>query len=327
MVTLMKRSKKTAKTLAIVGNGFDMAHGYKTDYKTFAEKTKSPYLDKFKEYCESEKIETWYLFEENIQKITYNLFLKSMSEKCDYDENRKEAENLTEVFRQISILLADYLNKETQNKPLIKNTNISNELTDDSIAINFNYTATAEIYTKDVIYVHGSLKENDILLGYDYRDEPCLAGFEDMRWSKNILRESLAFRRYYLGERRYKLTGKSYKKLYNGLESYLHWENTGRGLDDEVQKFIPKYKKINKFLKNYRNKSPLPELDYSIIETIVVLGHGIEADKKYLESLLNKCCNLNKVVIFRYSGETDESYKNKSKFFEPYCENIIQKEY
>ena len=36
-------------TLAIIGNGFDIAHGYKTDYRSFVDNTKDEALDTFKE--------------------------------------------------------------------------------------------------------------------------------------------------------------------------------------------------------------------------------------------------------------------------------------
>ena len=54
-------SKKNYKTLAIIGNGFDIAHGYKTDYRSFVEKTSNQSLDAFRSYCEDEdSITTWY---------------------------------------------------------------------------------------------------------------------------------------------------------------------------------------------------------------------------------------------------------------------------
>lgn len=323
----MNPFKRTPQTLAIVGNGFDLNHGYKTDFKSFAENTKSLFLDEFREYCQSENITSWYLFEENMRILSERVFLKSMSENCNFDNNRQEVAKLTDIFKGIHVLLKYYLIRETFDKPILKNPHIAKYLNADAVAINFNYTKTVETYTKNVIYVHGSLEEDYILLGYDYRDEPCLAQFEDMRWSKRICRESLAFRRYFLGKKKYDPQGRKYKALLSGLEGYQQWENTGRGLDEEAESFIPEYRTVNKFLKKYRSNSELPKLQYQKIRTIAVLGHGIEADKVYLNDILKKCKNLHTVVIYRFAGESDESYFSKTAFFRPHCKEVEQINY
>lgn len=316
---------KRYKRLAIIGNGFDLNHGYKTDYKTFAANTQHPSLTRFKEYCDTEKIETWYSFEENIRLLSERCFLKSMSEYCDFDDNRKEVRELTEVFRDIHTLLSEYLASEIATNPLKKKPCIEKHLDKNTVAINFNYTNTAEIYTPHVCYVHGSLTENDILLGYDFREEPCLAQYEDMCWSKILCRESLAFRRHILKWLRPER--KLYKKLLSGLNAYHHWENTGRGLDEEVRRTIPYCNIIERFLKKYRNRFEISGVRFSDIETLVVLGHGIEADKVFLKSILEKCGDLKEVVLYRYNGESDESILAKTDFFRPHCETIELVEY
>ena len=318
---------KKPQTLAIIGNGFDMNHGYNTDYKSFVSKTKDPSLEKFQEYCEIEDISTWYLFEENIRILSEKLFFKSVSENCDFDDNRKEVRELTDIFKKIHVLLKNYLEHETSLAPIKKKPCIEKYLNKNTVAINFNYTETAEAYTNNIIYVHGSLKEDDILLGYDYRDEPCLAQYEDMQWAKSICRESLAFRRYFIGKKKYDPTGKKYQALREGLENYHHWENTGRGIDDEVKEFIPHYSTIDKFLKKHRSHFLTPDLKYKNIKKLVILGHGIEADRKFLEEILKRCINLEKVVIYRYSGEDESVYNYKVSFFTEYCKNIEQIKY
>lgn len=317
--------RKRYKTLAIIGNGFDLNHGYRTDYKTFAANTQHPSLTRFKDYCDTERIETWYSFEENIRILSERFFLRSMSEYCDFDDNRQEVRELTEVFRDIHDLLSRYLASEIATKPLEKKPCIEKYLDENTVAINFNYTDTAEVYTPHVWYVHGSLKENDILLGYDFREEPCLAQYEDMCWSKALCRESLAFRRHAL--KWLKPESKRYQKLLSGLNDYHHWENTGRGLDEEVRRVIPYCNIIERFLKKYRKRLELPNVRFSEIETLVVLGHGIEADKVFLKSLVEKCNNLKKVILYRYNGESDDSIYTKTEFFRPHCEDIEQIDY
>lgn len=169
------------------------------------------------------------------------------------------------------------------------------------------------------------MDENDILLGYDFREEPCLAQYEDMCWSKIICRESLAFRRHML--RWLRPENKMYKKLISGLNTYHHWENTGRGLDVEIKRIIPYYWIIERFLKRYRKNFEISGIRFFDVETLIVLGHGIEADRVFLKSIVEKCVNLKKVVIYRYHGESEESFSAKVAFFSPHCEDVEQVDY
>ena len=82
----------------IIGNGFDMAHGYNTTYESFFKKTSDNNLDIFKSYCENHEIKTWYSFEENIQVITNNLGIKAYSDGHNCDDNRKEITRLKKRF-------------------------------------------------------------------------------------------------------------------------------------------------------------------------------------------------------------------------------------
>lgn len=317
------KRKKAFKTLAIIGNGFDMAHGYATDYRTFAESTSSPYLEQFKAYCDKEdSITTWYWFEDNIRVLTEKLLMQSFTEDCDFDVNRKEVNNVRSIFRGIHDLLIKYLQDETAKHPLEKKASINDYLTSKGAAINFNYTNTVEPYTKNIFYVHGSLAENDILLGYDYRDEPCLAQYEDMCWSKTLCREALSFRRCLQKKHHLRCSSERYNKILSGLESYQHWENTGRGIDEEVETFIPEYQYIHKLMKKIRSASDIPDLNYAKVDTLLIIGHGIEADRVYLDKILSQCSNVSKVILYRFEGESEESIEKKQSFLSAYFNNI-----
>lgn len=105
----MSLFKKVPHTLAIVGNGFDMNHGYKTDYKSFVQRSNDSCLQTFKKYCETVDINTWFSFEESICVLSEKLFQKSIAECCDFDDNRKEVQELTETFIEIHKALKNYL--------------------------------------------------------------------------------------------------------------------------------------------------------------------------------------------------------------------------
>ncbi len=287
----------------------------------------SPILDRFKKYCDDEhSISTWYDFENNISILTQKLFLQSYAEDQNYDESRNKVKELSDLFSGISNLLITYLKNEISSKPFEQKDSIKKNLDSETIAINFNYTDTANKYIKHVINIHGSLEENDIILGYDYRDEPCLAQYEDMCWSKTFCREDLALRRFLRKRNRF-ISSRKQKALITSLESYHHWENTGRGIDDEIQKCIPSYHFINRFISKQRRKSQIDKINYSKIDTIIILGHGIEADRVLIDNILSKCSALNEVLIYRYEGESDEEFARKKDFFKPHCENITEEYY
>ena len=310
------------KTLAIIGNGFDLAHGYRTRYESFSESVDDAALAEFKEYCGEASIETWHEFENNINILTKRFFMKSYQEDDDYWVNRDKNTHLREIFKRIQSLLADYLLNEISSKPLIIKKTVSKYLNSRSVAINFNYTDTAENYTDKIFYVHGSLREQDIILGYDYRDEACLAQFDDMCWGKTVCRESLAFRRMLSNALNLNADDTEFKRLCSSLEIYQSCESSGRGIDDKPEEYIPDYRFICEFIKNYRENETIPNIEYDRITQLVILGHGIEADRVYLNNIILKCTKLKKIIIFRYNGEADEEFDNKVKFLGKYCTKI-----
>lgn len=315
-----------SEVLAIVGNGFDLAHNYKTDYYTFSEKTIHPSLKYFKELCDADRdITTWYSFEENIKALTEKLFQKNYIDGYDFDKIAFETQNLKKAFQSIHELLIEYLKKEASTTPFVMKDSIKEIIDSNTIAFNFNYTSTIEKYTKNVFYIHGSLKENDILLGYDYRDEPCLAGYEDVYWSKRIGRENLAFRRF-LRNKQNNIDSSKHNALLNCLEKYQTCTHSGKGLGDEIEENICGFEEARNIM-NTIKENDYPDISYREIKAIVVLGHGIEADRVYLEGILQKCSNIRKVIIFRYEGESEEAFNNKISFFKPYCKAIESVKY
>lgn len=330
---MSSKSKNTNyHTLAIIGNGFDLNHDYKTRYYDFSQSTNDLALKNFKSYCENEKdsITNWYDFEENVSKISTALFSKQFEERNIYGNHLKEIESEIDkfnlFFKKIHYLFIEYLEQEISKKEIVKKSSVEHFLNNKAIALNFNYTNIVEEYTNNVIYIHGSLKEKDIILGYDYRDEPCLAQYSDMKWSKNFCRDALSFRR--ILRTKYKLENDSekYQSLISDLEKYFSFENDGRGIDDERGLEISNYNFIKNILHDIRKHS-IPDIDYKQIKNLVILGHGIKSDKVFLKKIVSACENLNEITIFRYNEEEDLSFKNKLDFFLPYCDNISTEYY
>lgn len=322
------KKRKKYRTFAIIGNGFDLAHNYPTLYESFVNATVSENLDIFRDYCDKDgSINTWYYFEENIAQLTQDLFVQSYMDSNGYEEDRQRQSNLTKVFAEIHRLLIQYLRSITESKPVVKLPNVKKYLNHKTMAISFNYTNVAKAYPCDIFYVHGSLDEDDILLGYDYRDEACLAQYDDMRWSKRICREALAFRRFLKHNLHLQVGSSEYDERIASFEMYQDYENSGRGIDEADDTIIPHFQLVDEFLNSYRKNGYLPNIAYNKISTIVVLGHGIEADRVFLSQIIKKCPRLKKVVIFRYAGEDDSSFDAKVEFFKPYCKRIRSARY
>lgn len=243
-------NKRKYRSLAILGNGFDLAHGYKTTYDDFVTNTKNTDLEKFQKLCEDEKIKTWYDFEKNVSIMSLNLYQKNFTDDADYDEVSNNLQQLNKVFMNIHSLLLNYLKSETGRISVRKLKNIKKYINKRTKVINFNYTEVAEAYSKDIFYVHGSINENNIILGYDYRDEPCLISMEYMYWFKKYRRELMAFKRYLQTEKCMTAESLEYKSLVENFEKYQMHANSGRGIDEELELEIVGFEQIDDFICN-----------------------------------------------------------------------------
>lgn len=313
--------------MAIIGNGFDLAHGYKTKFEDFVENTPNADLDTFRQFCNDENIENWNQFEKNIESITINLFQKNFEDNCDFNEISNKIAHVNQIFTNIHDLLLEFLKTETGRFQVQKKHNLEKYIDERTKVVNFNYTKVAEAYATDIFYIHGSIDEDNIVLGYDYRNEPCLISMEYMRWYKKFRRELLAFKRYLESEELLKSEDPDYKMLIENFEKYQMCANSGRGIDEEIEAEIKEFKKIDDFICNKCESRVFPDIDYKSIETVVVMGHGLESDEEFLKEILNKCTKLEKVTIFRYSGESDDSFNSKRAFFKEYCNEIYEEYY
>ena len=315
------------KCLAIIGNGFDLAHGYKTTFAEFVKQTSSSDLDTFRQFCNEDEIINWYNFEENVKLITINFWQNNFVGECDYNEIFNKIEQLNKVFANIHDLLKEFLKKETNRFQAQKKRNVKKCINTRTKVVNFNYTKVAELYVKDIFYVHGSLDEDDIILGYDYREEPCLISMEYMYWSKKYRRELLAFNRYLETKEHLNSSDPKFKLIVENFQKYQMYANSGRGIDEEVKEEIMEFNKIDDFICNKCDNIILPDIDYKKIKTVILLGHSLESDQEFLKEMLQKLTKLKKVIVFTYDGEDDTSLKKKIMFIKQYCKKVCIRHY
>ena len=244
------------KSLAIVGNGFDLQLGIKSRFVDFANSVHFPELDDFKKLCDdlvtdddtvdTTRIEYWSSFEERINQITYvRSPVADMSFDCE--KARKELEIINRDYCIIKHELIAYLRMASKKNRYIIDS-VKDVINNQTMIINFNYTDTFEEYSNNIFYVHGSINENNIVLRYDDRGERCMSQALDVRWRKNICRERLEYTRYLKRVLGLVPNDEEYKKYIEALAIYLNYRDTPRGIDSENQKEIPMFKDIKKVL-------------------------------------------------------------------------------
>lgn len=174
--------------LFIIGNGFDLAHGYKTSYGTLrkylSEKevmVGSFYIpDIFSETSDDD----WNNFEELLEDYDFVHWGASYTENIYIDDDKEQDRNmpynngLNEYFREISNLLPQkikkelciFIEKETQNK-VSKIEWIRKLFDEESFFINFNYSFLLEniynISENKICHIHGTIfNEGEIIFGH-----------------------------------------------------------------------------------------------------------------------------------------------------------------
>lgn len=327
MTNMRPKSRRAKTEIIIIGNGFDLAHGYPTRYMDFIKSCNDPGLLEFEkiveQYCKDDSL--WSDFESAINQVTMSWFGNQLAYvEADFDKFQRDIYTINTLFEQIGKKLLNYLNEVTTGDASRQLISVREHIGKKAKVINFNYTNVAERYKKDIIYIHGSLLEKDIVLGYDFRNEPCLMQYDAMRWSKKNCRQLLAFRRHLREHLKLHENDKCYLELTDEMDRVMSMVNSSRGFGgsdwDEIQHadIIRPYAET----KTVDEQLPLPIMSYDKIREIVVMGHGIVADQQLLKAMLDKCCGLRKVTIFSYTGESSEDWERKYKFFQPYCKNI-----
>lgn len=326
-----KKRVRKSYCAAIIGNGFDMAHGLKTGYGDFVKAQNQDAFSEYKafltKYCSD--AEGWSSFEERINELTYNCYRHSFDDTQNYDDVLQDVNRINSLFENLHTYLSDYLTEATKKGNVTQKASINWALRGNIPAINFNYTNTAELYTKNVFYVHGSLREAEIVLGYDFREEPCLMSAEMMYWSKCLCRERLAFSRYLREHLCISSSETIHRECMQDISRMQYLKNSGRGFDDGDWTTFNHPEIIKSFYAGdpYAYSDAFSRIDLSQITKIIVLGHGLSADEHYLTDILSKCSKLRKVVIFTYTGEDVRSLNAKKAFFRPYCRKVVTCKY
>ena len=184
------QNNNISNSILIIGNGFDLDLGIKTKYIDFANSEYWPFEERvsFEENTlpfflnsRKNKVETWFDLEELLAKFAR-------------DNSIFSKEKIIDTMREFEILkkrLKEYLEKQEdvffeEMKENTQTKKMSHSILQDFLKMQgrkiytFNYTNTQKIakslisgFEDNVTHIHGSIKENNIILGTgDQRDIP-----------------------------------------------------------------------------------------------------------------------------------------------------------
>ena len=326
------------KKLILVGNGFDMAHQLDTSYRSFVDKNKNNHIIKeFRELVDKADNESflfnddgtaknisWFSFEEQMERIANWMFEKNFSEGTNFAEYEvldKQMEQYNTLFAKLANLLFQYLADEYNSKKVELIDSIRKEFTERTYAISFNYTDTIKLYTENYSFVHGSINDDEhIILGFANGKKSDLSTGAYAKYWKEVLKEKLNYLRF-LKANHYK----NIDELMDEFEPHLMSLYSGRGEynlteafdgDKSVYDVSSMSEPLHMYAEKNRFSSVKDEMDYSGVKELVIMGHGLESDLFYIESIVRAATFLEKIKLFVYDKEDESSIVRKIRWLE-----------
>ncbi|CAC9449102.1 unnamed protein product [uncultured Gammaproteobacteria bacterium] len=165
--------------LYIIGNGFDLFHGYETSYSDFYqylsdEACYGDMLSSLEQYWFNvEDKEFWSDFEENLGNLdddSLMMYAREYSTNIN-DENPKyngveiEVDRIFEPIVGLRKVIIEFIRDATKNLP-----NAGIDIDINAKFINFNYSKTLEVIykvnTDNIFYIHGNIDDEKVILGH-----------------------------------------------------------------------------------------------------------------------------------------------------------------
>ena len=283
------------KTLYIIGNGFDLHHGYKTsylDFKKFIEQENFSLFLKLHKYVFLEDVDLWWEFESRLSKLNLgNLLGDIMNTLPSYFDDNLGYMHYSiytkYVYQNIDLLTVslfsyfrNFIKLSTFKE---RNNNHKISLDKNAVFLNFNMTNSLEklynINQNQITYIHNSaFNEDNIILGHSVQTiEDAL---DDNDKAKKAKGKSSTDEKL-----------NSDELLYNyGMEDFkIYYSSTFKPTD----KIIERHQSFFKSLKS--------------VENIYVLGHSLsEVDLPYFKKIFeNIKSNIDWTVSYYNKSDTE----------------------
>ncbi|MEG2943323.1 MAG: AbiH family protein [Enterococcus sp.] len=340
------------RKLIIIGNGFDLHHGIKSGFADFY--NSSFMSEDIKNVYEimTEQLRSgysWYDFEEEYRKLIevesdilgnkgYDGKTLGLTEG-NLKIYKPRIDMINYIFQSIFQQFIQYLKStlhDSKNNPNFRDDSCLQSILDETDQIiNFNYTSTlSDIYDvpeNKIIFVHGSLKKNNPILGHsNYYDSttPQNYGFRviipDLRTlallgDKNLQRIEM------WNEFKFKSGSFSEEKDINlsPIEKMKIIRNNSPLSIDTIQHLFDK--PFSNIVHNSNNQNVKNELaiDFSKELEVFVIGHGLKSDFDLLSKIP---VTVKKVTILKRSIDSGEDLlKTAKSLFK--TDNIYLKDY
>ncbi len=331
--------------LIIIGNGFDLAHNFKTSYKDFINHIIQSQIDDISKFNDLlnikglniRNLESFYSSINSTlvrRKVKYNnkffeLLVNDIALKnwCDIEEkyfsqlmsNKNSIDAFHKEFEAIRMYLIEYLKKiDTKTKALKSYSHIFSRLDKENFQIvNFNYTNTLNNYVNDfspdfrleksnIINLHGEIDQNNNPIIFGYASKD--------KDSLDLMNRGNKEHFRYIKKHLYKRTeneNKLKEYLNNNKDIQLFLLGHSCGMSDELILFEifthPNVKNIRVFYHN--DYESYFELQYNINK---IMGNPNQQ---------------NKLVSFELSNRTPQHDDNNKqiKEFESYIYDVIDK--
>lgn len=267
----------------------------------------------------------------------------------DTSQYKKELDDINKVFIGIYHHFWNFISSINTGTCDL-NSKVSIFIKKDTPVFSFNYTNLIRRYSDNVYYIHGSINEKFIVFGYSQRAEPDYIDLNAAIFDKQKDREILSYIRFL--KRNFNILDSQIEKFaeeYRPLvmQSFTALGGWGLKYPEEFKKKCEKYdtghfsdypESLQKEAKKYRleqisvelntyleekvleNKSYGLHIDtnfnWSKINRLLVMGHGLEADLEIFDSLLQNLHNISEVILFVYKGEKCQEIKRKKGILE-----------
>lgn len=191
--------------LVVIGNGFDLFHGYKSRYQDFWQQVGTTPLDEivhFNRQARGQQVR-WSDVEAQIRVAAENAYQLSATRRMP-GAGVMVQQRSTRAIRRFEHDFSRYLRTERERVLISDPTRsqTARELLSEAGAIlNFNYTDTAtqlyDVWPENIYYLHGSLLEGQTILGVDNDDVIAREPYEYASTTKGYRRDILDFKRWY----------------------------------------------------------------------------------------------------------------------------------
>ena len=207
--------------LYIIGNGFDIAHGYNTRFSNFIEWMQIFYPN---DYCTFstyfDEYLLWNDFEYSLDTFDFDQF--SNDHYPIEDTPQGEAKFIGNIDYSLSVFskISNFLSEWLSNIRYDENTHISKSIVPSSLFLTFNYTSTLELLyvipQQNILHIHGSFSNKEELI----------CGHNDIKIVRELKKRTDEYHDGYIDQELTNLEYQYFSTTYKDVDKIIKQNNT-----------------------------------------------------------------------------------------------------